>query len=102
MGLTETLANRIKRYDMGYMVNDHLIASTTNNEIAFGVATKISIYRDCGITYAGPLPDESQIALEYQTAKLVSSDNIESVAQFFEFLISAEARTAFTKTGVDN
>ena len=64
--------------------------------------TEISIYRDRGIAYAGPLPDESQIALEYQTAKLVSSDNIESVAQFFEFLISAEARMAFTKTGVNN
>ena len=101
MGLTETLANRITRYDMGYMVNEHLIASTTKNEIAFGVATEISIYRDRGITYAGPLPDEIQMALEYQAAQLVSSDKVESVGQFFEFLISAKARTVFTKTGVE-
>ena len=39
IGLAETLAGRIKRYDMGYMVNDHLVASTTEGEIAFGVAT---------------------------------------------------------------
>ena len=101
MGLAETLASRITRYDMGYMVNEHLIARTNNDEIAFGVATEISIYRDRGITYVGPLPDEIQMALEYQAAVLAGSSQIEAVGRFFDFLTSANARTAFATTGVE-
>ncbi|MDA0653226.1 MAG: substrate-binding domain-containing protein, partial [Proteobacteria bacterium] len=78
LGLADTLADRITRYDMGYMVNDHLVASTAEDEIGFGVATEISIYRDRGITYAGPLPDEIQMALEYQAAMLSGCDKIDA------------------------
>lgn len=101
LGLAERLADRITRYDMGYMVNDHLVASTADNEIAFGVATEISFYRDRGITYAGPLPDEIQMALEYQAATLAGSDQIDAIHQLFEFLTTTKGRASFAMTGVD-
>ena len=101
MGLSEHLADRITRYDMGYMVNDHLAASSAEDEIAFGVATEISIYRDQGVTYAGPLPDDIQMALEYQAAMLSGSDHAEVIRQLFEYLTTAESRFVFATTGVE-
>lgn len=101
MGLADQLADRVTRYDMGYMVNDHLITSDTENEIAFGVATEISFYRDRGVTYAGPLPDDIQMALDYEAVLLTRSNKTDTVRQLFEFLKTVEARTAFAATGVE-
>jgi molybdate transport system substrate-binding protein len=101
LGLAETLASRITRYDMGYMVNDHLAASTAEGEIAFGVVTEISIYRDRGVSYAGPVPDEIQMALEYQAAMLIGCDVVSDVEKLFGYLGSSAARSAFAKTGVE-
>lgn len=100
LGLADRLAERITRYDMGYMVNDHLAAGTVEDEIGFGVATEISFYRDRGITYAGPLPDEIQMALSYEAAMLTRCESPDEVARLFEFLATPEARAAFAATGV--
>ena len=102
MGLADKLADRITRYDMGYMVNDHLIASKTEGEIAFGVATEISFYRDRGVTYAGPLPDEIQMALDYEAAMLTGCDKPAAVEALFDYLATPAARAAFAETGVEN
>lgn len=102
MRLADKLADRITRYDMGYMVNDHLIASETEGEIAFGVATEISFYRDRGVTYAGPLPDDIQMALDYEAAMLTRSEQVEAVGRLIDFLSGKEARAAFAETGVES
>ncbi|MBT5457385.1 MAG: substrate-binding domain-containing protein [Rhodospirillaceae bacterium] len=101
MGLAETLADRIIRYDMGYMVNDHLIASETEGEIAFGVATEISFYRHRGVSYAGPLPDDIQMALDYEAAMLTRSDQSDACHRLFEYFRTKGARAAFATTGVE-
>ena len=101
MGLTATLAPKITRYDMGYMVNDRLIASDAADEIAFGVATEISIYRDRGVRYAGPLPDAVQMALDYEAAMLTRSDRATEVRTLLDYLATDDAREAFARTGVD-
>jgi len=101
MGLAEALAGRITRYDMGYMVNDHLIESAADGEIGFGVATEISFYRDRGVTYAGPLPDEVQMALAYEAAMLARCDRRSYVQKLFDYLATPAARAAFAKTGVE-
>ena len=102
LGLAEKLADRITRYDMGYMVNDHLVASERDDEIAFGVATEISFYRDRGVTYAGPLPDEIQMALPYEAAMLLQCDKAAEADKLFDYLPGPAARMAFAETGVDN
>ena len=101
LGLAGEIADRITRYDMGYMVNDHLVASTADDEIGFGVATEFSFYRDRGITYDGPLPEEIQMALEYEAAMVTRSDQIAAIRQLFEFLTTTEARVGFAETGVE-
>jgi molybdate transport system substrate-binding protein len=101
IGLADQLADRITRYDMGYMVNDHLVASRTENEIAFGVATEISFYRDRGVAYAGPLPDEIQMALDYEAAMLTRCDKAPEVRRLFDFLATPGARESFARTGVE-
>jgi molybdate transport system substrate-binding protein len=101
LGLADKLADRITRYDMGYMVNDHLVASTTEHEIAFGVATEISFYRNRGITYAGPLPDEIQMALEYQAVMVTGCRKRAEVKIYFDYLKLPAAHRAFAKTGVE-
>jgi molybdate transport system substrate-binding protein len=100
-GLSGTLAPRIVRYDMGYMVNDHLIASGAEDEVAFGVATEISIYRDRGVRYAGPLPDEAQMALDYEAAMLSRSEKVAAVRRLLDYFATGAAREAFARAGVD-
>lgn len=101
LGLADRLAERITRYDMGYMVNDHLAASTADGEIGFGVATEITFYRDRGVTYAGPLPDGIQMALSYQAAMLSSCARPGEVERLFDFLATPDARAAFAATGIE-
>lgn len=101
LGLAEKLADRITRYDMGYMVNDHLAASDRDDEIAFGVATEFSFYRDRGVTYAGPLPDEIQMALTYEAAMLTGCKKAAEVERLFDYLAAPPVRTIFAATGVE-
>lgn len=101
LGLTGALAPKITRYDMGYMVNDHLIVSDARDEVAFGVATEISIYRDRGVRYAGPLPDAVQMALDYEAAMLSRSAKTAEVRRLLDYLGTDAAREAFARTGVD-
>ena len=86
MGLAQNLADRITRYDTGTLVNQHLSASTADDEIGFGVATEILIFRDRGVHYVGPLPDELQMALNYEGAMLTSCLKPDGVRDFFAFL----------------
>ena len=101
LGLTDQVADRIVRYDTGSMVNDHLVASDADGEVAFGVATEISFYRDRGVTYAGPIPDEVQMALDYDAAMLAQSERREEGATLLAYFGTEVARRAFASTGVD-
>ena len=100
MGRTQLLADRIIRYDTGTMVNEHLSASSAEMEIAFGVATEILFFRDKGIRYAGPLPDDMQMALDYEAAMLTGCQKKDAVNDLFTFLKSGEAQSLFAQTGV--
>jgi len=100
LGLGHKLADRITRYDTGTMVNGHLSTSTANNEIAFGVATEILFCRNKGVRYAGPLPDEMQMALDYEAVMLKSCQKPDAVNEFFTFLKTEESQKLFAQTGV--
>jgi hypothetical protein len=75
LGLAQQPADRITRYDTGTMVNENLSASTEGAEISVGVATEILFFRDRGVRYAGPVPNEMQMALDYETVMLKSGRN---------------------------
>ena len=101
LGLTQALEPRLMRFDTGTMVNLHLAASTMENEIAFGVATEILFFRDKGVAYAGPLPEEIQMTNRYVAARLMRSDRTAEAQALMAFLGSDEARVAFAATGVE-
>jgi molybdate transport system substrate-binding protein len=100
LGMAQKLADRITRYDTGTKVNEHLSTSKTKAEIGFGVATEILFFRDKGVRYAGPLPDEMQMALDYEAVMLDSCQKPDAVKEFFTFLKTKECRDLFARTGV--
>jgi molybdate transport system substrate-binding protein len=102
LGLEEQVAGRIIRCDTGAMVNDHLVASEAVGEVAFGVATEILFRRDSGVTYAGPIPDEVQMALDYDAVMLARSRKHAEAGALLAFLATRAGRVAFAKTGVEN
>lgn len=101
LGLRDEIGGRIVRFDTGTMVNEHLIVSDAEDEIAFGVATEILFYRDRGVAYAGPIPEDVQMKHVYHAALLKRSGRAEAARKLFAVLASAEAQQAFEKTGVE-
>jgi molybdate transport system substrate-binding protein len=99
--LTDEIAKRITRYDTGSMVNEHMAASATEGEIAFGVATEILFFRDKGVHYAGPVPDEVQMKLSYEAALLTRSDKGAAARVMMDWLVRPDWRKAFANTGVE-
>mgnify|MGYP003667767571 CR=1 FL=1 len=101
LGLAQALEPKLMRFDTGTMVNLHLAASRTENEIAFGVATEILFFREKGVAYAGPLPEDIQMSNRYVAARLTRSDRTAEAKALMGFLGSDEARAAFAETGVE-
>ena len=82
------------------MVNENLLASTDAAEIYFGVATEILFFRDRGVRYAGPLPDEMKMALDYEAVMLRSRQKSDAVEMLFASLKTKESQNLFAQTGV--
>lgn len=101
LGLRAELEERITRYDTGTMVNEHLAAGPGDGEVGFGVATEILFFRDRGVDYAGPLPEEAQMRHVYRAVRLARSERIDDVRRLFEYLERPESRAAFAATGVE-
>jgi molybdate transport system substrate-binding protein len=101
LGLADILEPRIERFDTGTMVNERLLAGSEPGEIAFGVATELLFFRDRGIAYAGPLPDEAQMRHVYRAAVLAGSARTAASRALLDYLVTKEARAAFAATGVD-
>ena len=101
LGLRTALEPRIVRYDTGTMVNEHLAGSAAAAEIGFGVATEILFYRNRGVTYAGPVPEEVQMRLRYGAAALAGTGRIAEARRLLDYLATPAARRAFAETGVE-
>ena len=102
MGLRQELEDRITRYDTGTMVNEHIVRSRQEAEIAFGVATEILYFRDKGVRYAGPIPDAVQMAHVYRSGRLIRSERRNDLRLLFDYLSTADAKALFAETGVEN
>lgn len=102
LGLADVLEPRIERFDTGTMVNERLLAGSEPGEIAFGVATEILFFRDRGIAFAGPLPEEAQMRHVYMAAIMAGSAKTGAARALLDYLVSERARAAFAATGVEN
>jgi molybdate transport system substrate-binding protein len=101
LGLSDVLETKISRYSSGTEVNEHLLASDAEDEVAFGVVTEIMAFRDKGVDFAGVIPDVVQMAHVYGAALLTRSDKREATQALMDFLGTDAARDAFTPTGVE-
>ena len=61
---------------------------------------KYFFFRDRGVRYAGPLPDEMKMALDYEAYMLESRQKSDAVEMLFAFLKTEESQNLFAQTGV--
>jgi len=88
------------RYPDGAAVLEHIIKGR-GNEIGFGAMTEISLYRDKGLQFVGPLPAGAQNYTSYAAAPTTAAANRAEAAAFVTFLGSAAAKQAFAAKGVE-
>ena len=99
LGLTAATEGKIRRFDKSTEVNAR-IAATDMRVLAFGPATEILAWRDRGVRWCGPIPEEFQVALPYAAAVLSNSGRVAESARFTALLASSAARACFRQSGV--
>jgi molybdate transport system substrate-binding protein len=88
------------RYPDGAAVMEHVIKST-GKEVGFGAMTEISLYRDKGLQFVGPLPADVQNYTSYAAAPTSAPANRAGAMEFIKFLATPAAKTAFAAKGVE-
>jgi len=97
LGLTETVAPKLLRFDTSSQLNNHL-AARLDKALGFGPETEIRAGR--GVTWIGDVPQEIQIALPYVAATLTQTKAPDLAGAFLEFLATERARRIFHHSGV--
>jgi molybdate transport system substrate-binding protein len=100
LGVAEQVRSKETRYPDGAAVLEHIIKGR-GNEIGFGAMTEISLYRDKGLQFVGPLPAGAQNYTSYEAAPATAAANREGATAFVSFLGSAAAKQAFAAKGVE-
>jgi molybdate transport system substrate-binding protein len=100
LGVGAEVKAKETRYADGAAVIEHVIHGS-GNEIGFGAITEISLYRDKGAQFVGPLPTEAQNYTTYAAAPSTAPANSEGAAAFIKFLGSAAARSSLLARGVE-
>jgi molybdate transport system substrate-binding protein len=101
LGLADTVAGKLKRFETSALLNRHLVESAGAGAIGFGPATEILAWRGKGVAYAGAIPDEVQVALPYAAAMLVRTRAREPARALLAFLATPAAREHFLASGVE-
>jgi len=104
LGLTGAVAGKLRRFGTATQLAAHL-ATSPPNTIGFAPETEIRGWQHGNpgqghVTWAGPVPDEIQIALPYAAAMLTTTRAPEAARALLEFLSTAEARNHFQASGV--
>ena len=100
LGIGAEVKAKETRYADGAAVIEHVMHGK-GSEIGFGAITEISLYRDKGAQFAGPLPASVQNYTSYAAAPSAAPANGEGAAAFLKFLGSPAARAAFLAKGVE-
>ena len=99
-GLTATIAPKLRRFDTATLLNRHLAESAGPGALGFGPATEILAWRERGVAWGGPIPDEIQIVLPYSAAMLAGA-RAEASRALLTFLTTPPARRFFLASGVE-
>ncbi len=100
LGVAAQVKAKETRYPDGAAVMEHVIHGK-GNEIGFGAITEISLYRDKGAQFAGPLPGDAQNYTSYAAAPTAAPANRDGAAAFVKFLASPAARASLLAKGVE-
>lgn len=101
LGLKDTVAPKLKRFDTATLLNKHLVDNPGAGALGFGPTTEILAWRGKGVALAGTVPDEIQIVLPYQAALLTRTAAREDARRFLAFLATNPARKHFQDSGVE-
>jgi molybdate transport system substrate-binding protein len=100
LGVGAEVKAKETRYADGASVIEHVIRGK-GSEIGFGAITEITLYRDKGVQYAGPLPGDAQNYTAYVAAPSTAPANGDGATAFLKFLGSPAARAALQAKGVE-
>ncbi len=101
LGLTATVAPKLKRFDTATLLNRHIAENPNVGSIGFGPTTEIIAWRGKGVMLAGLIPDEIQVVLPYHAAMLTRTPSGDQARKLLAFLATSAARRHFTDSGVE-
>jgi len=99
IGIYEQIRDKLIRYDDGTAVMHHLIRGK-GREFGFGGITDILMYRDQGLRFVGPLPEEIQNYTAYTAALITSSPHRDAAQALLQFLASPPGKALFSMNGI--
>lgn len=100
LGLSDLLAPKIRRQDNGAGVMTHLLGSR-GYDIGFGAITEIVVFRDKGVQFVGPLPEEIQNYTRYEAAVVRSSALTDTARDYVESLRSEQGARLLADCGIE-
>ncbi|MDB4173148.1 extracellular solute-binding protein [bacterium] len=100
IGVADQVTAKTTRTPTGGGVMEHLIASSSKNEIGFGQMTEIMVFNGRGTHLVGPLPKELENLTTYASAVLSDAASPDQAQQFVTYVATDTARAAFEATGV--
>jgi molybdate transport system substrate-binding protein len=100
LGAGDNVKAKETRYADGAAVLEHVIKGK-GKEIGFGALPEISLYRDKGLQFVGPLPADAQNYTSYAAAPAKAPANRDGAIAFVTFLGTPAAKAAFAAKGVE-
>jgi len=100
IGIADQVLEKTTRTPTGGGVMEHLIASSSKNEIGFGQMTEIMVFKGKGTHLVGPLPKELENLTTYASGVLSDAASPDLAQQFVSYVATDTAKAAFEATGV--
>jgi molybdate transport system substrate-binding protein len=99
-GIYDQIEKKTTRYASAGEVMDHLLKGK-GRELGFAPIPEITLYREKGVRFVGPLPAEVQQHNAYVAAPMRGAANPQAAAALVRFLGTAAARQALVSGGVE-
>jgi molybdate transport system substrate-binding protein len=99
LGVFEQIETKLVRLPDGTAVM-HRLMEGKGREFGFGGVTDILLYRNKGLTFIGPLPDEIQNYTSYTAALIAAAPNRNAAHALLRFLESAAGKELLAASGI--
>lgn len=99
-GVYDELLTRIRRFETGPQMMEHLIQSS-GNVVCLGAAVELRMFDGKGIRYVGPIPESLQHRTAYVAARACDVTCPDQALALARYLAGNEARRYLADCGVD-